>query len=310
VVDGVDARVRHMEVADPARLDEVRRGMIVGGRPAVSGPRTSDRNIAMVSNDAAGIYKPSWACRAHPRQLRASRQGPGGLRPLPHPLPGSAAPCGHVERVDADHWRFPKDIADRGMAHDLSRGGDGLRVRTLSTLDLEQQIGSDGATWLDRELVASTRTPLIETGFGRELAGPLDRRAERLVETRHAKREADGSFRLPRNFIATRQEVERVGLEMAKARGMNFHPTKAGWHVGGTLAGSTNLAAGRYAIIETGSGSACCRGNRCSTGTSVDPSAASCTVTAGSSGTWEGSSGWGCELSDFARHCAAAVCCW
>jgi hypothetical protein len=32
------------------------------------------------------------------------------------------------------------------MAHDLSQGGDSLRVLTLSTFDLEQQIGSDGAT--------------------------------------------------------------------------------------------------------------------------------------------------------------------
>jgi hypothetical protein len=35
---------------------------------------------------------------------------------------------------------------------------------------------------------------------------------------------------------------------------MNFHPTKAAWHVGGTLAGWTNLASGRYAIIEDGLG--------------------------------------------------------
>jgi hypothetical protein len=31
-----------------------------------------------------------------------------------------------------------------GMAHDLSRDGDGLRVRVLSTLGLEQQMGSHG----------------------------------------------------------------------------------------------------------------------------------------------------------------------
>jgi hypothetical protein len=60
VVDGIDARVHHMEFVDPARLDEVRRGMIAGAAPAVSGPRPSDRNIAMVANDAAGIYKPRW----------------------------------------------------------------------------------------------------------------------------------------------------------------------------------------------------------------------------------------------------------
>ena len=35
--------------------------------------------------------------------------------------------------------------------------GDGLRIRTLSTLKLDQQIGSDGATWLEREMIASER---------------------------------------------------------------------------------------------------------------------------------------------------------
>jgi len=137
------------------------------------------------------------------------------------------------------------------MAVDLSRRGDGLQVRALSTLQLEQQIGSDGAAWLDRELVASTRTPLVKTEFGRNVARALNRRAERLIETGHAKRLADGPFLLPRNLVATleRQEVERVGRELAKAH-MTFHPTTAGRHVGGTLADSTKLASGRYAITR------------------------------------------------------------
>jgi hypothetical protein len=57
-----------------------------------------------------------------------------------------------------------------------------------------------------------------------EGGGSLDRRAERLVETRHHKREADGFFRLPRNFVATveRQEVERVD------RGEGYASAKTG----------------------------------------------------------------------------------
>jgi hypothetical protein len=256
VVDGVDARVHHMEFADPARLDEVRRGMIVEAAPTVSSPRRSDRNIAIVAEDGTGIYKPS----RHVELIRDSfeRQGkdPEAFVRFHVRRLEALRRAGHVVRIDENHWRIPKDIVDRGMAHDLSRGGDGLQVRTLSTLDLERQIGSDGATWLDRELVASTCTPLIKTGFGRDVATALDRRAERLIETGHAKRLADGSFLLQRNLVATleRQEVERVGREMAKARGMTFHPTKVAWHVSGTLAGSTNLVSGRYAMIEDGLG--------------------------------------------------------
>jgi Protein of unknown function (DUF3363) len=142
------------------------------------------------------------------------------------------------------------------MAYDLSRGGDGRRIRTFSSLDLDKQIGSDGATWLDRELVARDPEPLAKTGFGLEVALALDRRAERLVETGHAKRQADGAFWLPRNLVASleRREVERVGQEIAKARGQTFHPISAGEHVSGTLSGSTNLASGRYAMIDNGLG--------------------------------------------------------
>ena len=68
--------------------------------------------------------------------------------------------------------------------------------------------------------------------------------------------QTDGSFRLPRNLVATleQQEVERVGHGIAKARGMTFQPAKAGEYVRGTLAGSTNLVSGRYAMIDDGLG--------------------------------------------------------
>jgi type IV secretory pathway VirD2 relaxase len=256
VVDGVDGRVHHVEFPDPARIDEVRPGMIVEAAPAVFGPRPSDRNIAMMAQQSDGIYLPRWHVdrirdhferegkdpeafvRAHVRRLEALRR------------------AGHVERIDADHWRIPKDLTEKGMAYDLSRGGDGLRVRTLSTIDLEQQIGSDGATWLDRELVASAGTPLRMSGFGLDVANAMDRRVERLIGMDHVKTRPDGSFLLPRNLVATleRQEVERVGQEMAKERALTFRSAKAGDHVSGTLAGATNLVSGRYAMIDDGLG--------------------------------------------------------
>ena len=72
----------------------------------------------------------------------------------------------------------------------------------------------------------------------------------------HAKVQSDGSFLLPRNLVATleRQEVEPVGPEMAKARGLIFQPAKAGEYISGTLAGPTDLACGRYAMIDDGLG--------------------------------------------------------
>jgi DNA invertase Pin-like site-specific DNA recombinase len=62
--------------------------------------------------------------------------------------------AGHVERIDADHWKIPDDIAERGIGYDAPNRPKDFGIRTLSTLDLHRQVGSDGATWLDRELVA------------------------------------------------------------------------------------------------------------------------------------------------------------
>jgi hypothetical protein len=46
--------------------------MIVEAAPAVSRPRRSDRNIAIVAEDGADIYKPSR--RFHLRRLEALRR--------------------------------------------------------------------------------------------------------------------------------------------------------------------------------------------------------------------------------------------
>ncbi|MBG0810430.1 relaxase/mobilization nuclease and DUF3363 domain-containing protein [Methylosinus sp. H3A] len=254
VVDGVDGRVHHMEFADPIRIEEVGRGMIVEAAPAVSGPRPADRNIAIVAEDD-GLYRPS----AHLERIRESfeRQGkdPDAFVRFHVRRLEALRRAGHVERVDADHWRVPKDIVERGQSYDLAHGGDGLRVRTLSTFDLERQIASDGATWLDRELVTDKPIPLAEAGFGRDVKNALNRRGERLVEMGLATDDGK-SISILRSAIATleRREVERVGRQMAAERGLSYSPSAPGEYVSGRLAGVADLASGRFAMIEDGLG--------------------------------------------------------
>ena len=109
----------------------------------------------------------------------------------------------------------------------------------------------------DPEAFVRAHVPLVTSGFGWDVARALDRRAERLIGMGHAtKLQPDKSFLLPRNLVATleRHEAERVGQEMAKARGLAFRPARIGEYVSGTLAGVTNLASGRYAMIDDGLG--------------------------------------------------------
>ena len=84
-----------------------------------------------------GVYS-SYTCRvpggdyegyvdAHVRRLEALRR------------------AGIVERIDADQWRIPDDLVSRAAAHDAGRDSQ-ASVRVLSPVDLNKQIGSDGAT--------------------------------------------------------------------------------------------------------------------------------------------------------------------
>ena len=61
---------------------------------------------------------------------------------------------------------------------------------------------------------------------------------------------------MSKDFIANleRAEVNRVGKAMAAERGLKFTTAKTGEYVSGTLVGSTQLASGRFAMIDDGIG--------------------------------------------------------
>ena len=257
VIDGVDGRTHYLETADTARLEDIRRGHIVALDPAPtkSEPRPADLNIQVVAEANGGVYRPSLHLEAT-RDIIEQRHGDPDAFIRSHVRRLEALRrAGHVERIDADHWKIPRDIAERGMAYDAPSRPKDFAIRTLSTLDLERQLSSDGATWLDRELVAKDPLSLAKTGFGREVNAALDRRAERLVEMGLASVK-DGVISIPRRTVAIleRQEVERVGKELAAERGLTYAPSGPGEYVSGRLAGVANLASGRFAMIEDGLG--------------------------------------------------------
>ena len=254
VVDGVDGRVHHIEM-DPAQAEDIQRGMIVAAGAGEAGPRASDRNILAVAGQD-GIYRPTTHLeqavgtverlggdpaayvRSHVRRLEALRR------------------AGHVERIDADHWRIPADLAERGRAYDLARDRATGRVNVLSATGLEQQVGHDGATWLDRELVARQRTVLADDGFGRDVAAALARRRRWLADKGYATDVGDGRIRISRDVVQRLEarEIERVGRALAAERGREWQPAIPGKHVAGTLVGSTQLVSGRFAMIDDGLG--------------------------------------------------------
>ena len=112
----------------------------------------------------------------------------------------------------------------------------------------------------------------------------------------HAVRLADGRIRVSKDFIANleRAEVTRVGRAMAAERGLTFTPAKTGTYVSGTLVGSTQLASGRFAMIDDGIGFQLvpCP---CSTSASASISPAQCAMLVASNGISAGNGAWGYE---------------
>ena len=254
VIDGVDGRVHHVEL-DSSRVEEIGRGMIVAAGPAASSPRAADLNIMEVA-DKQGIYRPS----AHLERARTSVDRIGGdpeafvnshVRRLE-----ALRRAGHAERIDTDHWRVPADLPERGRAYDLARDRADILVAILSPIDLDRQIGHNGATWLDRELASRERIPLAREGFGQDVKAALEKRKQSLVDMGYATDHGNGNIRAPKDLIQRLEtvEVERTGRALASERGREWQPAIPGNYVAGELVGSTQLSSGRFAMIDDGLG--------------------------------------------------------
>ncbi len=258
VIDGVDGRTHHVETSDASRLEDIRRGHIVAldPLPTKSDPRPADLNIATMAEANSGIYRPSEHLELARPAIEQQRGDPDAFIRAHIRRLEALRRAGHVERIDADHWKIPDDLPERGIAHDARSQRNDFAVRTLSAVELDQQVASDGATWLDQELASRQRTELSDAGFGGEVSAALERRRQSLVDQGHAVRLENGNVRAPRDILARLEaiEVDRVGRAMATERGLAYTPSQSGEYVSGRLAGSVNLVSGRFAMIDDGLG--------------------------------------------------------
>ena len=254
VIDGVDGRVHHLDV-DAARAEQVSRGMIVAAGAGPAGPRAADRNIMDVAG-REGVYRPS----AHLERARTSIERIGGdpeafVRSHVRRLEALRR-AGHAERIDAGHWRVPADLVERGQVYDLARDRANIRISVLSPTGLDQQIGHEGATWLDHELVARERIAVADDGFGQEVRAALAKRKQSLVDMGYAADLGGGRIRAPKDLIQRLEaaDIDRAGRALAAERGRQWRPAVAGNQVSGQLVGSTQLPSGRFAMIDDGLG--------------------------------------------------------
>jgi type IV secretory pathway VirD2 relaxase len=136
-----------------------------------------------------------------------------------------------------------------------ARGRQRIALAVRSDLNLEQQVEAQGATWLDRRLVAREPVDLSRAGFGGEVRAALDRRIDTLVEQGLASRNGD-KVTLGRNLIATLRgrELDGVGRRLASETGLAYLPAEAGDTVAGVYNRRLSLSSGRFAMIDDGLG--------------------------------------------------------
>lgn len=171
-----------------------------------------------------------------------------------------------VDGVDGrtHHIRFPDlDAAGDGAPgaivelrrFDDAQGRQRVALAVRSDLDIEHQVTSSGATWLDRQAVAREPVALSDGGFGAEVQQAMDRRAEHLIDRGLAERQGQRIV-FARGLIDTlrRQEVEALGKKLAAESGRPFHQSAAGEYVAGTYRQRLVLASGRFAMIDDGLG--------------------------------------------------------
>src|SRR3546814_20255152 len=84
-----------------------------------------------------------------------------------------------VERDVDGTWSIAPDHVERAAAFEAHRARAApFIVDTLSAIPLDRQVATDGAPWLDRELVAPPPGPLRDAGVGRAARAPLVPRSE------------------------------------------------------------------------------------------------------------------------------------
>ena len=117
---------------------------------------------------------------------------------------------------------------------DDARGRRRIALAVRSDLNLDQQVAAEGATWLDRRLVAREPVELSRAGFGSEVRAALDRRIDTLAEQGLARRDGD-KVTIGRNLIGTLRdrEVDAVGRRLGSETGLAHLPAETGEHVTG-----------------------------------------------------------------------------
>jgi type IV secretory pathway VirD2 relaxase len=245
IVDATDGRSHYVDIGRGDATGPIPAGALVRIDPKPTVARAVDRTMAEIAAANGGRYSIDIHLRhdanatqtfaeTHVRRLEAMRRA-----------------MKSVEREADGTWIIAPDHIDRAAAFETRQAKNTpVIVETLSLLPLEQQVGSDGATWLDRQLAGVNAEPLRDAGFGREVREALDRRRQWLIAEGLAQEE--GRIVIRANLLATlrRRELARVAGQLSSEFGLDYAEARNGERIEGLYRRPVELASGRYALIE------------------------------------------------------------
>ena len=104
--------------------------------------------------------------------------------------PGLAATQSVTAEERVLRWGHRGGIVELRRFED-TKGRPRVALAVRSDLNLEQQVAAEGATWLDRRLVAREPSVLSRAGFGAEVRAALDRRIDALAERGLVRRDGE-----------------------------------------------------------------------------------------------------------------------
>jgi type IV secretory pathway VirD2 relaxase len=160
--------------------------------------------------------------------------------------------CFHKLEATGDS---PPDSIVELRRYEDTKGRERVALAVRSDFSVAQQINADGATWLDRQLVARQPAELGEGGFGREVKEALEARSQHLIEEGLAQRAGNRTI-LARNLLAALRdrEVDALGRRLSNETGRAFTKAADGDSVSGIYSRRFSLASGRFAMIDDGLG--------------------------------------------------------
>jgi type IV secretory pathway VirD2 relaxase len=246
IVDGVDGRTHYVELGSRRAEDEpLVRNAIVELRARETGPRQVDRTIAEVALRNQGLYsadlhrdtEPRASAefiQSHVRRLEAMRRQD------------------FAERLPDGRWHVGQGHLDRAERFEaVNRAERPVRMTVLSWQNLEALPNANGATWLDRQLVAKEPETIAPMGLGSGVGAALRARRQWLLDQGLA-REHDGRMVYARNLLQTleRRELAETGARIAGEAGLGYSEIKPGDRLTGTYRRTLTLNSGRFALIE------------------------------------------------------------